>query len=65
MQRYAKAITGAVVAGLSTLALGLTDASAAGTDLTGQEWLTAAIAFLVGLGAVWAVPNKPDVPPAP
>ncbi len=48
---YAKAITAALVAGLSVL-------------LATNNWdrhaiVSALVAFLVGLGAVWAVPNKP------
>jgi hypothetical protein len=55
---YGKAITGAVVAGLSVLL-------AAAGDLNGQDYLAAAIAFLVAGGAVWAVPNtsEPTHPP--
>lgn len=49
---YFKAIVGALVAGLGVLAAGLDN-----NELNGQEWLNAAIAFLVALGAVWAVPN--------
>lgn len=50
---YLKAITAALVAGLGVLASGLDDGG-----LSAQEWLYAAIAFLVGLGAVYTVPNK-------
>lgn len=60
---YAKALTGAAVAGLTALGTALTD-----NQVTGQEWVAVAIAALAGLGAVWAVPNRPapreDVPPA-
>lgn len=54
---YAKAIIAALIAGLSALAAGLEDNS-----LTSQEWITIALAFVVALGAVFAVPNRP--PPA-
>lgn len=49
---YAKALTGALVAGLTGIATALDDGS-----VSAQEYVYAAIAFLVGLGAVWAVPN--------
>lgn len=51
--RYAKAITGAAVAGLSVVATSMAD-----DKVTSAEWVGAAIATLVALGAVWAVPNK-------
>ena len=54
MAKYAKAIVGALVAGLGALVTGLTD-----NTLSTAEWLVAAIAFLTALGVVWAVPNKP------
>lgn len=49
-----KAFVGALVAGLSALAVGLAD-----DNITGEEWLTAGVATLTALGVVWAVPNKP------
>ena len=52
---YAKAVTAAVVAGLTALSTSLDDGA-----LTAQEGVGVAIAFLVGLGAVWAVPNGKD-----
>jgi hypothetical protein len=51
---YLKAVTAALVAGLGVVATGLDN-----NGLSGQEWVYAVIAFLVGLGAVWAVPNRP------
>lgn len=61
---YAKAVTGAIVAGLSTLAMALQPTAeelaknqTTGT-VTGAEWVNIAIAFLTGLGLVWAMPNK-------
>lgn len=56
---YLKSLTAAIVAGLSAIAASLDD-----NALSAQEWVTAAIAFLVGLGAVWAVPNSPPEPEA-
>lgn len=51
---YAKAITGAVVAGLTALGTALTDGA-----VTPVEQVTIALATLTGLAAVWAVPNRP------
>lgn len=51
-----KAIVGALITFLGSLATGLGDGS-----LTAQEWIYAGIAGLVALGAVYGVPNK--VPP--
>jgi len=53
----AKALVGAAIAALSSIAAGLVD-----DDLTSNEWLTAIVAGLVALGAVYAVPNKPPTP---
>jgi hypothetical protein len=49
--RYAKAIVGALVAGLTSL-----QASFDG-GLTAAEGVAAALAALIALGAVWAIPN--------
>lgn len=53
MGKYAKAVIGALVAGLGILGEGLTDGS-----LSGQEWIAAAIAALIALGGVYVVPNR-------
>lgn len=53
--KYAKAIVGAAVAGLSSLQAAMND------GLTAQEGIGAAIATLLALGVVWAVPNTPTV----
>lgn len=58
MRAYAKALVGALVAGLTALGT----AAADGT-LTGGEWVAAAVAALLALGAVWATPNRSAVPP--
>lgn len=60
IQRYLKAITGAVVTGLGTLQIAYDD-----NVVTTQEWIGIAIATLVALGAVWAVPNAPEPQEAP
>lgn len=57
MGKYAKAVVAAIVAGLGVVLTGLDDNS-----VSGQEWLSALVAFLGALGVVWAVPNKPEVP---
>jgi hypothetical protein len=50
----AKAITAALVAGLTGIATGLDDGK-----LSWQEVVTALVALLVALGAVYRVPNGP------
>ena len=63
---YAKAFTGALVAGLSTLAMALQPTAeevAKGlttSPITGSEMVNITIAFLTGLGLVWAIPNKDE-----
>lgn len=52
VSQYAKAIVGAVIAGLSALGTGLDDG-----NLSTQEIVTAIIACLVALGVVFGVPN--------
>lgn len=54
MGSYAKAIIGALVAGLAALQAALDDGG-----ITAAEGIAAAIATLVALGAIWVVPNKP------
>lgn len=53
MFAYLKAITAAIVVGLTALELALAD-----DVLTLREGVTSLIAFLVALGAVWATPNE-------
>ena len=57
---YLKALVAALVAGLSVVSTQLAGGQSLG-GLTAGDWLGAAIAFLVALGAVFAVPNK--IPP--
>jgi sugar phosphate permease len=52
---FAKAIIGALVAFLTALATALENGS-----VSGQEWVTSLIALLVGFGAVFSIPNKPE-----
>lgn len=52
MSKYAKAVVGAIIAGLGPLYLALDDGR-----LTSQEIVTVVAAFLTALGVVWGVPN--------
>jgi hypothetical protein len=54
----AKAIVGALTAALGSLSTAVVD----GSFVTTQEWLTAALAGLVSLGAVYQIPNSEDTP---
>lgn len=51
--RYAKSVVGALAAGLTALLTALDD-----NVISSQEWTIAAVAVLVGLGVVAAVPNR-------
>jgi hypothetical protein len=51
-QEFAKAIVGALIAGLSVLT------GAVGDGISSQEWITTAVAFLSGLGIVYVTPNR-------
>ena len=55
---YAKAFIAALVAGLGVIGAAMGDGGA----ITAQDYVSAAIAFLVALSAVFAVPNQ--LPPA-
>jgi hypothetical protein len=50
---YAKAVTGAAIAGLASLQQALGDGV-----VDAGEWTGVAIAILSGLALVWAIPNK-------
>lgn len=54
MGKYAKAIVGALTAGLAALGTALAD-----DTVTRLEWVGVAAALLGAAGLVWAVPNKP------
>jgi hypothetical protein len=58
MQAYLKAFTGAIIAGLGSLATALVDDKSF-SDLSDGQWVVAVIAFLTAFAAVWAVPNSP------
>lgn len=53
MREYAKALWGALVAGLGALSTAITDGS-----VTTAEWVTIASAAVIALGVIWGVPNK-------
>jgi hypothetical protein len=55
LSSYLKAITGAVIAGLTSLQAALNEGG-----IDAQEAVTAGIAALVALGVIWAVPNVPE-----
>ena len=52
---YAKAVSAAVAAGLTSAITALSDG-----NITAFEWTVIAGAFLAGLVGVWAVPNMPE-----
>jgi sugar phosphate permease len=52
---YAKAVTASLIAALTAIGTGLSSDN----SLDWNEGIAAVIAFLVGLGAVWAIPNRP------
>jgi len=51
---YAKALIAAIIAALTSIVTGLVAGG-----LSWSEIVTAIIAFFVGLGAVFSVPNRP------
>lgn len=53
MDRYAKAIVGALTAGLGAYGAAVAD----GSTVTGAEWVAISIAAIGALGFVWSVPN--------
>jgi len=58
MSQYLKAIVAGLIAGLSSIVTALGD-----NKISPQEWVTAVIALLVALSAVWAVPNARKTTP--
>lgn len=58
MDRYAKAIVGALIGALGSYGAAMAD----GSGVTAGEWVAVAATFLAGLGLVWAVPNAPAQP---
>lgn len=58
---YAKAITGAIVAGLGALGVSLTPDESGLVSVNAGEWVAVAIATLVASYAVWQIPNGETV----
>lgn len=56
---YGKAIIGSVVTGLTALGGYLINDTSLG-DITAGQWVYVVVAFLVALGAIWAIPNKKE-----
>lgn len=54
LKPYAKAIAGGLAGGLTAAATALVD-----QQVDPGEWVTIALAFLIGTGLVYAVPNRP------
>ena len=54
---YAKAVAGGLVSGLTSLGTALIDGF-----VSPLEWVTIALAFLLGTGLTYAVPNSPKEP---
>lgn len=55
LNKYAKAVVGALVAAAAVLEFALVD-----DYISGVEWVRVASAFLVSLGLVWGVQNAPE-----
>lgn len=54
MGKYAKAVVGAIIAGLGALQIALTD-----NTINPTEWVQIISTTLAALGLIWAVPNTP------
>lgn len=60
LNKYAKAIVGALVAGLAVLQTAMQD-----EVMTNNEWVAVAAAVVGALGLIWAVPNSNGPATAP
>lgn len=59
LSTYSKAVAGALVGGLTALSLAFTAGSDGGSAVTPSEWVTVALAVVIGTGIVYAAPaNK-------
>ena len=56
---YAKAILGAIVAGITAYQVALLT-----PGVTANEWAGVAVAVIGAFGTVWGTTNKPATPPA-
>jgi hypothetical protein len=57
ISKYAKAVVAALAAGATAVTTAAQDG-----QITGEEWVTAAIAVLGALGLTWWVPNRQGDP---
>lgn len=55
---YAKAIVAFVAPGVAALVAAVQDASPAGSNITGPEWIGIVATCILTSGAVYAVPNR-------
>lgn len=55
---YAKALTGAVIAGLGSLGTALLPEESGAVIVTAGEWVAVASATLTASLVVWAIPNR-------
>ncbi len=65
VSEYAKAIVGAVIAGLAALQVAMMDDASTLVDesvVTSNEWIGVAMAVVAALGLVWGVQNSPPMP---
>lgn len=60
MKEYAKAITGAILAALTSLQVALNVVGEAKPTVTASEWVGVGIAAVVVFGGVFAAPNSPS-----
>jgi hypothetical protein len=58
VDRYAKAIVGAVLAGLGSLGAAFSDGR-----VSANEWIVVATAAVTALSLIWAVPNSTTTKP--
>lgn len=60
MDKYAKAITAALVAAYAVYQVATGQGSPGGEAVVQAEWVGIAVTGIVAGAAVWAVPNKTD-----
>ena len=56
MSKYAKAVVGAIIVGLATTQVALTD-----NIISNVEWLQIVSEVVASLGLIWALPNAKEV----
>ncbi len=57
---FAKATTAAIIGGAAILSQSVQTSSAAGSTVTGGEWIQTLIAAIVAGALVFQVPNRPE-----